>query len=88
MLLEMAEFIFPPLILFVIIVAPIWVVMHYSTKRKAYAQLTSQDQEELEMLAIAAEKMSERIETLEAILDAETPEWRKRSKETFDHENS
>jgi len=33
----------------------------------------------LQDLAEKAEKMSERIETLEAILDSEAPEWRNRA---------
>ena len=33
---------------------------------------------ELERLTDLADRMGERIETLEAILDAETPDWRKR----------
>lgn len=80
------EYIFPPMILFIVIVAPIWIVMHYSTKRKMHSQLTTHDQDELLLLEAEAEKMAMRIETLEAILDAETPEWRKRSREQFDDE--
>lgn len=82
----MFDYILPPLILFLVIVAPIWIVMHYSTKRKMYGQLTTHDQDELQMLEAEAEKMAMRIETLEAILDAETPEWRKRSHEQVDNE--
>lgn len=82
----MFDYILPPLIIFMVIVAPIWIVMHYSTKRKIHGQLTSHDQNELQLLAAEAEKMAMRIETLEAILDAETPEWRKRSREQVDDE--
>ena len=69
-----------PLVLFMLIVAPIWVVMHYSTKRKFLSSLNVQEQTELEILAEEAEKMAERIETLEAILDESTPEWRQRAR--------
>ena len=82
----MFDYILPPLIIFMVIVAPIWIVMHYSTKKKMHSQLTTHDQNELQLLESEAEKMAMRIETLEAILDAETPEWRKRSREQLDNE--
>ena len=71
-------FIMAPAILFLIVVAPIWIVMHYRSKRHANAALTEDERLELERLANAAIGMRERIETLESILDAETPEWRGR----------
>ena len=40
--------------------------------------LSEEERLELETLAAQAGRMTERIETLEAILDAETPDWRDR----------
>ncbi|RUO79433.1 envelope stress response membrane protein PspB [Pseudidiomarina taiwanensis] len=68
-----------PLILFMIFVAPIWVIMHYKAKRKMSEGLSAEDLATLQSLARQGEKMRERIKTLEAILDAESPEWRERS---------
>lgn len=76
-----ALLIFVPLILFLVLVAPIWVIMHYTSKRKLTKQLSDSEQNELENLISHAQSMSSRIETLEAILDAQTPNWRKRVEE-------
>lgn len=67
-----------PAILFMVVVAPIWLVMHYRSKRRGQSALSGEERAELERLTDLADRMGERIETLEAILDAETPDWRKR----------
>lgn len=69
---------FVPTIVFLVIVAPMWIFMHYRSKQRAKTALSEDERGELEALAALAERMSERVETLEAILDAETPEWRNR----------
>jgi len=66
-----------PLILFMIFVAPIWVVMHYRSKRKISEGLSETELNQLNDLSNRAEKMADRIKTLEAILDAESPNWRR-----------
>ncbi|MDE0659322.1 MAG: envelope stress response membrane protein PspB [Gammaproteobacteria bacterium] len=73
------DFIFVPMILFLIFVAPLWVVMHYRSKGRSQGMLTEDERGDLERLASSAEDMRERIETLESILDAETPDWRRRN---------
>ena len=72
------EIVFVPLILFMVIVAPTWVVMHYRTMSKKLGGLTESEHAQLEEMEEIAEKMDQRIRTLESILDAETPDWRKR----------
>ncbi|WP_411358505.1 envelope stress response membrane protein PspB [Pseudidiomarina salilacus] len=67
-----------PLILFMIFVAPIWVIMHYRSKRKIGQGLSADELQNLQQLAQQAEQMRERIKTLEAILDADAPTWRDR----------
>ena len=67
-----------PAVLFMVVVAPIWLVMHYRSKRRAQAALSGEERAEMERLTDLADRMVERVETLEAILDAETPGWRKR----------
>ena len=73
------EFIIAPAVLFLIFVAPLWIIMHYRSKGRSQGMLTADERAELERLASSADDMWERIETLEAILDAETPDWRRRS---------
>lgn len=73
------EFLIWPGVLFLIFVAPLWIIMHYRSKGRSQGMLTADERAELERLASSAEDMRERIETLESILDAETPDWRRRS---------
>ena len=70
------EVIFVPMVLFMIFVAPLWVIMHYRSKSKIGQGLTDMELEQLNELACKADKMADRIKTLEAILDADSPNWR------------
>ena len=65
-----------PIVIFMMFVAPIWLVLHYRSKRQVSQGLTEEEFIQLNDLIAKAEKMSGRIETLEAILDTESPEWR------------
>jgi phage shock protein B len=69
---------FVPTIVFLIIVAPLWILMHYRSKQRARGELSAEERQILETLAVRADRMAERIETLESILDDETPGWRSR----------
>jgi len=68
-----------PLILFVLFVAPIWLVLHYRSKKQVSQGLSEEEFLTLQTLAEKAEVMSDRIQTLEKILDAEAPKWRERA---------
>jgi phage shock protein B len=65
-----------PIIIFMVIVAPIWLILHYRSKRQISQGLSEDEYQQLTELSASADKMSARIQTLEAILDAETPDWR------------
>ncbi len=80
------EFLLAPTIIFMVFVAPIWIFMHYRSKQKSQSSLSEAEREELETLAARAERMLERIETLESILDSETPGWRDRMSAEYRHE--
>lgn len=69
-----------PAILFLFFVAPIWLVLHYRSKRQQGAALSEAERSELEELAVAAERMTDRIATLERILDVEAPDWREEAR--------
>ncbi|ALV92163.1 MULTISPECIES: envelope stress response membrane protein PspB [Pantoea] len=71
-----ALFLAIPLTIFVLFVAPIWLWLHYSNKRNGGAELSSGDMQRLQQLTQDARRMCERVEALEAILDAEHPNWR------------
>ena len=68
-----------PIIIFLLVVAPIWLVLHYRSKRQVNQGLSESEYVQLSDLSELADKMADRIKTLEAILDAESPEWRKRA---------
>lgn len=76
---ELTSIVIAPTLLFLIFVAPIWIIMHYRSKNRAQTSLTNDERDELERLSEAAENMRERIDTLESILDSESPEWRRRA---------
>ena len=65
-----------PLIIFVGLVAPIWLLLHYRSKQQLNQGLTEKDYQQLQQLADTADKMAQRIDTLEKILDSEAPNWR------------
>jgi phage shock protein B len=71
-------FISVPLVVFMIVVAPLWLILHYRSKRKSGEGLSGEDHQKLETLVARAEVMQERIVTLERILDAEAPLWRQK----------
>jgi len=74
----MSALLFVPLILFVTIVVPLWLVLHYVTRWRQSKTLSSEDEKMLLELWQSAQRMEARIETLETILDADAPGWRRR----------
>ncbi|AKS42375.1 envelope stress response membrane protein PspB [Wenzhouxiangella marina] len=74
----MSDLLFVPLIVFVAVVAPIWLILHYATRNSASRRISSKDEALLEDLNDNARRLEDRIHTLERILDADSPEWRNR----------
>ena len=72
----MEELIMIPVIIFMLLVAPIWLILHYRSKRQINQGFSEEEYTQLSELSELADKMTDRVKTLEAILDAETPEWR------------
>lgn len=70
---------FVPLVLFLVIVAPLWLILHYVTRWRASRALSREDEKMLAELWDSANRMEDRIRTLETILDAEAPGWRGRN---------
>lgn len=73
----MSEFGFVLLIIFLVIVAPIWIIAHYATKNSRAKRFTGEQEEMLNEIWESAQRMEDRIETLERILDDDTPGWRR-----------
>jgi phage shock protein B len=72
----MLDFLFVPTILFIIIVMPIWITLHYRSAGKAQAGLNQGDREQLDDLLAGIDKLTDRIEALEQILDEDHGSWR------------
>ncbi len=71
------EFMFVPTILFMSVVAPIWIALHYRSLNRSTRGLNSEDRENLEHMLETVDKLTERIDTLESLLDAEHGDWKK-----------
>ncbi|HLF31533.1 MAG TPA: envelope stress response membrane protein PspB [Xanthomonadales bacterium] len=65
-------------ILFITICLPLWIIFHYVTKWKTSKGLSAEDEKMLSEVWESANRMEDRIVTLERILDIESPGWRKR----------
>ena len=72
-------FFFVPAILFVVVVLPLWLLLHYVTRWRASRGLSTEDERMLADLWKNARRLEERVATLETILDAEAPGWRART---------
>ena len=66
-------------ILALTVVAPIAIIGHYVTKWKAMKQVTPKDEANLDTLYGTADRLEKRVSVLERILDAEVPDWRRKS---------
>ena len=69
-------FIFVPTVVFLVIVAPLWLILHYWSKSKEKRGLSEQDQSAVEDISESIETLSARITHLESILDEQHKGWR------------
>ncbi len=67
------------LAVFLVIVAPIWLILHYITRWRSSRMLSAEDERILVDLWESARRMEARIAALETILDAEVPHWRRKT---------
>ena len=65
-------------VLFLTIVVPLIVVLHFVTKWKQGREISGDDEKMLEDLYLMSQRMEDRLHTLERILDDQSPEWRKK----------
>ena len=69
---------FVPVVIFLVVVAPIWIIFHYKSKSNVVNGLSAGERAELDEMIEVANKMAARIETLESILDVESADWREK----------
>lgn len=58
------------------LVVPLWLLLHYWSKRRALTTANPNDQLRLQRLGQQAERLQQRVLALEAILDNQSPGWR------------
>ena len=63
-------------IIFMTVIVPLFVIMHYTTKWKATKGLSDDEHQMLEDLWKESQAMQSRVNALETILDSEVPDWR------------
>lgn len=72
----MLEFLVVPAIIFMAVVAPLWLIFHYVTLWKTQRHAGRIDQSTLSDMWGTASKLETRVTALEKLLDAEVPGWR------------
>jgi phage shock protein B len=63
-------------VVFMVVVLPLVIVMHYVTKWKSTRGLSDEEQQMLEELWEQSERMTSRLNALETILDEKSTDWR------------
>jgi len=70
-------------ILLTVVVAPLWLIFHYVTKWKQMKGITPEDEASFGDLRSTADRLEDRIRTMERIMDDEVPDWRSRHNDKF-----
>jgi phage shock protein B len=71
-------FFFVPTVIFLTVVVPMWLVLHYWTRARLNKGMSADERQELEQALALAERLEQRVQTLETILDSEHVGWRTR----------
>jgi phage shock protein B len=66
------------LIIFFAIPAPLFIVLHFITKWKQSREISGGDEKMMEDMWRLSQRLEDRLESLETILDNEVPDWRKK----------
>ena len=76
--MELAELLVVAIIVFIAVPAPLFIILHFITKWKQSREISGGDEKMLEDMWLLAQRLEERLESLETILDSELPDWRKK----------
>jgi phage shock protein B len=66
-----------------VILGPIWIISNFLAKSRATRHLNGADAAALESMLAAQQKLEQRVDVLERILDAEVPGWRSHSATSY-----
>ncbi|HEV2866468.1 MAG TPA: envelope stress response membrane protein PspB [Allosphingosinicella sp.] len=72
----MEDVLIPIIVVPVLFIALPWIILHYVSKWKTAATLTTEDENLLDELHDLARRLDERMCTIERIVQAENPNWR------------
>ena len=75
-------FLFVPMIVFLTFVAPVWIVMHYRSVNRSSQSLSEDERGTIDSMLATIDKLQDRIHALEALLDADQPDWRGQQPQT------
>jgi phage shock protein B len=71
------EVIIAPLVVGILFLGLPWLILHYMTKWKTAATLTREDENLLDELYDIARRLEDRMITIERIIAADDPNWKK-----------
>jgi phage shock protein B len=74
--MSVLHILFVPAVLFMVIVAPLWLIFHYITVWKTQRNAGRADPGALNGMWETAHRLENRVAALEKLLDAEAPGWR------------
>ena len=66
------------LIVFLLVPAPLFIILHFIARWKQSREISGGDEEMLEDMWRTSQRLEERLENLERILDNELPDWRRK----------
>lgn len=66
-----------PAILFILFVMPLWLILHYRYKSRTSVGLSETEHENIDRILEQMDKLSDRIDTLENILNEGKKDWDK-----------
>ena len=75
----MTDLLMVALIVFLTIPAPLIIVMYFVTKWKQARELSASDERLIEDMWRLSQKLEDRVDSLETILNHEMPDWRSKS---------
>ena len=73
----MEDIIVPGIVMITLFIGLPWLIFHYVTKWKTAKTLTNDDEQLLDDLYEAARRLDDRLCTIERIMTAENPEWKR-----------
>ncbi|MGQ0660368.1 envelope stress response membrane protein PspB [Sphingosinicella sp.] len=74
--MEGPEILIPILVVGMLFIGLLWIILHYVSKWKTAATLTTEDERLLEDLHELARRLDDRMLTVERIVQADNPNWR------------